>query len=196
MTAKGMKETVWFEYSATKSDYYLHCPNILFLFLIFSLVPLPLVFLELARSSSAWFDRYKIQPYSSWTHDKYDFPWTLTNYVPFYGGAEYHDYHHYVGGQSQSNFASVFTYCDYIYGTDKGYRLQKKLLLNTSQTETCTTSLCLVITINVYLMSCRLRRIPRRATSRVEERYWISKPETPHIGSGFYKVIKSEAAYR
>ncbi|CAN7119054.1 unnamed protein product [Brassica rapa subsp. narinosa] len=58
----------------------------------------------------------------------YDFPWTLTNYVPFYGGAEYHDYHHYVGGQSQSNFASVFTYCDYIYGTDKGYRLQKKLL--------------------------------------------------------------------
>ncbi|CAF2130758.1 unnamed protein product [Brassica napus] len=49
-------------------------------------------------------------------------------YIPFYGGAEYHDYHHYVGGQSQSNFPSVFTYCDYIYGTDKGYRLQKKLL--------------------------------------------------------------------
>ncbi|CAG7884105.1 unnamed protein product [Brassica rapa] len=58
----------------------------------------------------------------------YDFPWTLTNYVPFYGGAEYHDYHHYVGGQSQSNFASVFTYCDYIYGTDKviSYELQIK----------------------------------------------------------------------
>lgn len=53
-------ETLWFEYSATKSDYYLYCHNILFLFLIFSLVPLPLVFLELARS--AWFDRYKIQP--------------------------------------------------------------------------------------------------------------------------------------
>nr|GFC45779.1 methylsterol monooxygenase 1-1-like [Tanacetum cinerariifolium] len=31
-------------------------------------------------------------------------------------------------GQSQSNFASVFTYCDYIYGTDKGYRYQKRLL--------------------------------------------------------------------
>ncbi|KAL6280156.1 hypothetical protein ACE6H2_017037 [Prunus campanulata] len=34
------------------------------------------------------------------------------------GGAEYHDYQHYVGGQSHSNFASVFTCCDYIYGTD------------------------------------------------------------------------------
>ncbi|KAG8374796.1 hypothetical protein BUALT_Bualt10G0032900 [Buddleja alternifolia] len=59
---------------------------------------------------------------------RYDFPWTPTKYIPFYGGADYHDYHHYVGGQSQSNFASVFTYCDYIYGTDKGYRYQKKVL--------------------------------------------------------------------
>lgn len=51
--------------------------------------------------------------------NSYDFPFSLTKYIPFYGGAEYHDYHHYVGGQSQSNFASVFTYCDYLYGTDK-----------------------------------------------------------------------------
>ncbi|KAK1325464.1 Methylsterol monooxygenase 1-1 [Acorus calamus] len=62
------------------------------------------------------------------THSGYEFPLNFTKYIPFYGGAEYHDYHHYVGGQSQSNFASVFTYCDYIYGTDKGYRYQKKLL--------------------------------------------------------------------
>ncbi|GLT65364.1 hypothetical protein SLA2020_378020 [Shorea laevis] len=61
------------------------------------------------------------------THSGYDIPWSPTKYIPFYGGAEYHDYHHYVGGQSQSNFASVFTYCDYIYGTDKGYRYQKRL---------------------------------------------------------------------
>ncbi|KAA3454804.1 methylsterol monooxygenase 1-1-like [Gossypium australe] len=59
---------------------------------------------------------------------RYDFPWTPTRFIPFYGGADYHDYHHYVGGQSQSNFASVFTYCDYIYGTDKGYRYHKKVL--------------------------------------------------------------------
>ncbi|CAA0842284.1 Methylsterol monooxygenase 1-1 [Striga hermonthica] len=62
------------------------------------------------------------------THSGYDLPWTPTKYIPFYGGPDYHDYHHYVGGQSQSNFASVFTYCDYIYGTDKGYRYQKKVL--------------------------------------------------------------------
>ncbi|KAF5182634.1 Methylsterol monooxygenase 1-2 [Thalictrum thalictroides] len=62
------------------------------------------------------------------THSGHDFPWTPTKYIPFYGGAEYHDYHHFVGGQSHSNFASVFTYCDYIYGTDKGYRCQKKYL--------------------------------------------------------------------
>ncbi|KAK3148623.1 hypothetical protein QOZ80_3BG0297320 [Eleusine coracana subsp. coracana] len=46
-------------------------------------------------------------------------------FIPFYGGAQYHDYHHYVGRHSQSNFASVFTICDYVYGTDKGYRYHK-----------------------------------------------------------------------
>lgn len=50
---------------------------------------------------------------------RYDIPWNPTKFIPFYGGADHHDYHHYVGGQSHSNFASVFTYCDYIYGTDK-----------------------------------------------------------------------------
>ncbi|KAJ8449352.1 hypothetical protein Cgig2_002484 [Carnegiea gigantea] len=255
-------ETLWLNYSADKSDYFLYCHNILFLFLIFSLVPLPLVLIELIRSSNL--EKYKIQPkvklsfpemmacyktvmkmfffivgplqlvsypsvkligirtglllpsgweiliqlavyfivedytnywihrflhgkwgyekihrvhheytapigfaapYAHWaeililgipsflgpamvpghmitfwlwialrqieaieTHSGYDFPWTPTKYIPFYGGAEYHDYHHYVGGQSHSNFASVFTYCDYIYGTDKGYCYQKKLL--------------------------------------------------------------------
>ncbi|KAF0928577.1 hypothetical protein E2562_006022 [Oryza meyeriana var. granulata] len=59
------------------------------------------------------------------THSGFDFPFSLTKYIPFYGGAEYHDYHHYVGRQSQSNFASVFTYCDYLYGTDRGYRFHK-----------------------------------------------------------------------
>ncbi|KAF7828366.1 methylsterol monooxygenase 1-1-like [Senna tora] len=255
-------ETLWFNYSAHKSDYFLFCHNIFFLFLIFSIVPLPFVFLEIKRL--AGFDKFKIQPkvrlsfdemlrcykdvmrmfflvvgplqlvsypsvkiigirtglplpsgweilsqlavyfmiedytnywihrflhgkwgyekihrvhheytapiafaapYAHWaeililgipsflgpaiapghmitfwlwialrqieaidTHSGYDFPWSITKYIPFYGGSEYHDYHHYVGGHCQSNFASVFTYCDYIYGTDKGYRHQKKIL--------------------------------------------------------------------
>ncbi|KAI4364868.1 hypothetical protein MLD38_020903 [Melastoma candidum] len=257
-----LPERLWFAYSADKSDYFLYCHNILFLFVIFSLVPLPYVFAELRRIPV--FDRHKIQPkfrlslqemfrcywdvmrlfflvvgplqlvsyptvkfigirtglplpsgweilmqlavyflvedytnywihrflhckwgyekihsvhheftapisfaapYAHWaevlilgipsflgpaivpghiitfwlwialrqieaieTHSGYDLPWTPTKYIPFYGGAEYHDYHHYVGGQSQSNFASVFTYCDYIYGTDKGYQYHKKVL--------------------------------------------------------------------
>lgn len=50
---------------------------------------------------------------------RYDFPWSCTKFIPFYGGAAFHDYHHYVGEKSQSNFASVFTYCDYIYRTHK-----------------------------------------------------------------------------
>ncbi|XP_047328675.1 methylsterol monooxygenase 1-1-like [Impatiens glandulifera] len=69
------------------------------------------------------------------THSGYDFPWSPTKYIPFYGGAEHHDYHHYVGGQSQSNFSSVFTYCDYIYGTDKGYQYQKKIMKQLKESE-------------------------------------------------------------
>ncbi|CAH9108939.1 unnamed protein product [Cuscuta europaea] len=255
-------ETLWFNYTATKSDYFLYCHTILFLFLIFSVVPLYYLFLEFFLKNSV--HCYKIQPkvnltlaeafacyksvmrmfifvvgplqllsypsvkmvgirtslplpsiweivsqlgvyflvedyanywihrllhckwgydkihkvhhdysapigfaapYAHWaeililgipsflgpamvpghmitlwlwiglrqieaieTHSGYDLPWTPTKYIPFYGGPDYHDYHHYVGGQSQSNFASVFTYCDYIYGTDKGYRYHKKVL--------------------------------------------------------------------
>lgn len=255
-------ETLWYNYSVNKSDYFLYCHNILFLFLVFSVAPLPVVVVELLRSDS--FDKYKIQPkvrlsfsemfrcykdvmrmfflivgplqllsypsiqmvgirtglplpsgweitaqlvvyfmvedytnywihrflhckwgyekihrvhheytapigfaapYAHWaeililgipsflgpamasghmitlwlwmalrqieaieTHSGYDFPWSFTKYIPFYGGADYHDYHHYVGEQCQSNFASVFTYCDFLYGTDKGYHYQKKLL--------------------------------------------------------------------
>ncbi|KAL3647264.1 Methylsterol monooxygenase 1-1 [Castilleja foliolosa] len=255
-------ETLWFKYSASKSDYFLYCHNIIFLFLIFSIFPLYYLFLEHFFNKSV--KPYKIQPkaslsfsdaiscyksvmrmfllvvgplqlvsypsiqligvrtslplpslgeillqlgvyflvedytnywihrllhcgwgyekihkvhheytapigfaapYAHWaevlilgipsflgpaiapghiitfwmwiafrqieaieTHSGYDLPWTPTKYIPFYGGPDYHDYHHYVGGQSQSNFASVFTYCDYIYGTDKGYRYQKKAL--------------------------------------------------------------------
>lgn len=48
-----------------------------------------------------------------------DFPFSLEKFIPFYVGAEYHNYHHYAGGKTRTNFSSVFTYCDYIYGTNK-----------------------------------------------------------------------------
>ncbi|EPS64399.1 hypothetical protein M569_10383, partial [Genlisea aurea] len=255
-------ETLWLNYSANKSDYFLYCHNILFLFVVFSVFPLYFVFLECLFQKSIGY--YKIQPkvnlsfseklrcyksvmrsffvvvgplqlgsyplvkmvgvrtslplpslweillqlavyfivedyanywihrflhskwgyekihwmhheytapvgfaasYAHWaeilllgfpsslgpalvpghmitfwlwivlrqteaidTHSGYDLPWSPTKYIPFYGGPDYHDYHHYVGKQSQSNFASVFTYCDYLYGTDKGYRYHKTVL--------------------------------------------------------------------
>ncbi|KAK3135896.1 hypothetical protein QOZ80_5BG0424900 [Eleusine coracana subsp. coracana] len=59
------------------------------------------------------------------THCGYDFPFSPAKLIPFYGGAEYHDYHHYVGGHGQSNFSSIFTYCDFIYRTNKGYSHHK-----------------------------------------------------------------------
>ncbi|TVT98203.1 hypothetical protein EJB05_56522, partial [Eragrostis curvula] len=61
-------------------------------------------------------------------HHEFNFPFNPTKLIPFYGGSEHHDYHHCVGRRSQSNFASVFTFCDYIYGTDKGYRYHKASL--------------------------------------------------------------------
>ncbi|CAA0813584.1 Methylsterol monooxygenase 1-1 [Striga hermonthica] len=260
-------EELWFKYSAQKSDYFLYCHNTIFLFIFYTVLPLPYVALELTRSRRI--DRYKIQPktknslsdmldcyvkvlktfvvavvplqifsfpviqmigirtslplpsgselfwqiltyflvedyanywmhrflhqkwgyenihrvhheytapigfaapYAHWaevitlglasflgpviapghmvtfwlwmivrqmeaveTHSGYDFPWSPLKYIPFYGGAVFHDYHHYVGGKSQSNFASVFTYCDYIYGTDKGYRYKKDVFDKTRE---------------------------------------------------------------
>ncbi|WJX82396.1 Methylsterol monooxygenase 1-3 [Trifolium repens] len=73
------------------------------------------------------------------THSGYDFPWSPTKYIPFYGGPAYHDYHHYVGRRSQCNYASVFTYCDYIYGTNKGYQYKKQMYEKMSPTYTSTT---------------------------------------------------------
>ncbi|XP_050915867.1 methylsterol monooxygenase 1-2 [Lathyrus oleraceus] len=70
------------------------------------------------------------------THSGYEFPWSFTKYIPFYGGPAYHDYHHFVGGKSQGNFAPVFTYCHYIYGTQKGYQYKKRMHEKMSPTYT------------------------------------------------------------
>ncbi|KAF6168828.1 hypothetical protein GIB67_042135 [Kingdonia uniflora] len=54
-------ETIWFNYSANKSDYFLFCHNIIFLFFVFSLVPLPVLLMELKMSKKN-VDKFKIQP--------------------------------------------------------------------------------------------------------------------------------------
>lgn len=55
-------------------------------------------------------------------HCGYDFPWSLYNIVPFYGGSEFHDFHHmnFVG-----NYGSTFRIWDRICGTDNKYHAYK-----------------------------------------------------------------------
>ncbi|KAH9810660.1 hypothetical protein DFH28DRAFT_932768 [Melampsora americana] len=56
-------------------------------------------------------------------HSGYDFPWSLHNILPFWAGADHHDYHHekFVGCYSTS-----FRWMDAIFGTDQGYKEYRK----------------------------------------------------------------------
>ncbi|RRT40130.1 hypothetical protein GW17_00057780 [Ensete ventricosum] len=53
-------ETLWFRYSARMPDYLLHYHNLLFLFVIFSLAPLPLALIELRLPAAV--SPFKLQP--------------------------------------------------------------------------------------------------------------------------------------
>ncbi|KAI9318664.1 hypothetical protein BX666DRAFT_1930369 [Dichotomocladium elegans] len=56
-------------------------------------------------------------------HSGYDFPWSLRHFLPFWTGADHHDYHHqaFVG-----NYGSSFRWWDYLFGTDAKYRAYRK----------------------------------------------------------------------
>jgi len=58
-------------------------------------------------------------------HCGYDFPWSFTKIIPFYGGAIFHDFHH---ETFTGNFSSTFTYLDYLFGTSKAYYERAKKL--------------------------------------------------------------------
>eukprot|EP01027_Heterolobosea_sp_BB2_P005123 GEZU01007872.1.p1 GENE.GEZU01007872.1~~GEZU01007872.1.p1 ORF type:complete len:316 (-),score=97.42 GEZU01007872.1:336-1232(-) len=51
-------------------------------------------------------------------HSGYDFPFSLHNWVPFWGGAEFHDFHHY---NFKGNYSSTFRIWDIVFGTDNYY---------------------------------------------------------------------------
>jgi len=51
-------------------------------------------------------------------HSGYDFPWSLPHWVPFWSGAEHHDYHHYA---FTNCFSTSFRVWDSVFGTDKAY---------------------------------------------------------------------------
>jgi len=58
-------------------------------------------------------------------HSGYDVPWNPTNLIPFWGGAVHHDFHH---KTFEGPYSSVFTWCDWMFGTDKEFRAQQAKL--------------------------------------------------------------------
>jgi methylsterol monooxygenase len=51
-----------------------------------------------------------------------DFPWSLQHILPFWAGADHHDFHHMA---FVDNFASSFRWWDRGLGTDKRYQAYK-----------------------------------------------------------------------
>ncbi|SCV68549.1 BQ2448_671 [Microbotryum intermedium] len=51
-------------------------------------------------------------------HSGYDFPWSLNKIIPFWAGADHHDYHHQSFGDC---YSTSFRWMDTIFGTDKKY---------------------------------------------------------------------------
>ena len=47
-----------------------------------------------------------------------DFPWSLQHILPFWAGAEHHDFHHMA---FVNNFSTSFRWWDRIFGTDDRY---------------------------------------------------------------------------
>ncbi|KMT05173.1 hypothetical protein BVRB_7g173210 [Beta vulgaris subsp. vulgaris] len=60
-------------------------------------------------------------------HCGYHFPWSPSNFIPLYGGSDFHDYHHRLLYTKSGNYSSTFMYMDRIFGTDHGYRTLKLL---------------------------------------------------------------------
>lgn len=53
-------------------------------------------------------------------HSGFDLPFNPTNLIPFWAGANHHDHHH---RTFQGNYAAVFVFWDYIFGTDTAWRV-------------------------------------------------------------------------
>jgi len=51
-------------------------------------------------------------------HSGYNYPWSLNNLFPLWGGAEFHDFHH---EKFTDNYASTFIIWDNVFGTNKKY---------------------------------------------------------------------------
>jgi len=56
-------------------------------------------------------------------HSGYDFPWSLQHIIPFWSGADHHDFHH----MAFTNcYSTSFRWLDFMFGTDDKYRAYKE----------------------------------------------------------------------
>eukprot|EP00123_Amoebidium_parasiticum_P012880 comp21631_c0_seq1/m.30370 comp21631_c0_seq1/g.30370 ORF comp21631_c0_seq1/g.30370 comp21631_c0_seq1/m.30370 type:complete len:343 (-) comp21631_c0_seq1:229-1257(-) len=58
-------------------------------------------------------------------HSGYDLPFNPTNLIPFWGGPVHHDHHH---KTFDGNYASVFSFWDWLFGTDIQFQEHQKKL--------------------------------------------------------------------
>ncbi|PVF99385.1 hypothetical protein CPB86DRAFT_783753 [Serendipita vermifera] len=58
-------------------------------------------------------------------HSGYDFPWSLQHILPFWSGADHHDFHHMA---FTNNYSTSFRWWDHLFGTDDKYRAYKAKL--------------------------------------------------------------------
>ncbi|KAI0308993.1 C-4 methyl sterol oxidase [Amylostereum chailletii] len=68
-------------------------------------------------------------------HSGYDFPWSLQHILPFWSGADHHDFHHMA---FVNNFSTSFRWWDHVLGTDDKYRLynaKRQLMLETARAQ-------------------------------------------------------------
>ncbi|KAJ3742087.1 hypothetical protein DFH05DRAFT_1503848 [Lentinula detonsa] len=56
-------------------------------------------------------------------HSGYDFPWSLQHILPFWSGAEHHDFHHMA---FTNNYSTSFRWWDRIFGTDDKYLVYRE----------------------------------------------------------------------
>ncbi|RIA96102.1 C-4 sterol methyl oxidase [Glomus cerebriforme] len=56
-------------------------------------------------------------------HSGYDFPWSLRHFLPFWAGAEHHDYHHMA---FVNCFSTSFRWWDHLMGTDLKYQAYRQ----------------------------------------------------------------------
>ncbi|CAD6209387.1 unnamed protein product [Miscanthus lutarioriparius] len=89
-------------------------------------------------------------------HSGYHFPWSPSNFLPLYGGSDFHDHHHCVLYTKSGNYASTFVYMDWLFGTDKDYRKAKTIEEKKEESVDCGS--CLVKTSARLAIELRSRK--------------------------------------